>query len=137
MALQDFLYACTQMAHNFGAVAVTAGAIFALWPARQSPAVLRQLAWLVLIGWALQAISGATLGAISYAFQGRLPDIHGIASAALFLKMACAVSGFFLAAIYLRFAAGWSTQGVNAAWSCLAALAVIALSAAAFLRWFS
>ncbi len=135
--LQDLLYALTQSAHNFGAVAVTAAAIFARWPARQSPAIQRQLAWLVLAGWAVQAASGATLGAISLAFYGRFPDIHGIALAALLLKMACAATGLVLAAAYLKSAAGWPEQRQNAVWSLLVALAITALSAAAFLRWFS
>lgn len=136
MALQDFLYALTQTAHNFGAVAVTAGAIFARWPARQSPAIQQRLAWLVLAGWGVQAASGATLGGISLAFHGRFPDIHGIALAALLLKMACAATGFVLAAAYLRFAAQWPGRRQNAVWSLLVLLAMTALSAAAFLRWF-
>lgn len=135
--LQDLLYALTQTVHNFGAVAVTAGAVFGRWPARQSDAIQRRLAWLVLAGWAVQATSGATLGAISLTFYGRLPDIHGIALAALLLKMACAATGFVLAATYLKSAAGWPQQRQNALWSLLVALAMTALSAAAFLRWFA
>lgn len=137
MALQDLLYALTQTAHNFGAVAVTAGAIFARWPARQSHVIERRQAWLVLAGWALQAASGATLGAISFAFDGALPDIHGIAMAALFVKMACAATGFGLAAAHLHSSARWPPARQDLVWAMLVALALTALSAAAFLRWFS
>lgn len=137
MALQDLLYALTQVAHNFGAVAVTAGPLFARWSARQSPAPPHRLSALVLIGWLVQAGSGATLGAISLAFHGALPDIHGLALAALFLKMACATTGILTAAASLKWASQWSVSRQNAVWSLLLALAVTALSAAAFLRWFS
>ncbi len=137
MPSQDLLYALTQVVHNFGAVAVTGGAFLALWPVQQGPDMLRRLAWLVLTGWALQAVSGATLGAISLAFYGRLPDIHGTAVVALLIKMACAGTGFFLAAADLRYGSRWSPQRRTAVWRSLAATAATALSAAAFLRWFS
>lgn len=137
MALQDLLYALTQVVHNLGAVAVTGGAILARWPVQQGPSVQRPLAWLVLLGWALQAASGATLGAISWAFYGRFPDLHGVALAALLLKMACAATGFVLAAVYLKYASAWTLQRQVAVWRGLVALALAALSAAAFLRWFS
>lgn len=137
MPLQDLLYALTQVVHNFGAVAVTGGAILARWPVSQGPASQRPLTWLVLLGWALQAGSGATLGAISWAFYGKLPDLHGVAMVALFIKMACAASGIVLAALSLKYAAAWSTERQNAVWTGLIVLAVTALSAAAFLRWFS
>lgn len=131
------MYAFTQVAHNFGAVAVTGGAVFARWPERQNPDLQRKLAWLVLVGWVVQAASGATLGAISLAFYGHFPDIHGIATAALLLKMACATAGFLLAAAYLKYATGWKQLSQNRAWSLLVVLALTALSAAAFLHWFS
>lgn len=137
MALQDTLYALTQVAHNFGAVAVTGGAIFSRWPVQQAPTVQRPLLWLVLLGWALQAASGATLGAISWAFYGKFPDIHGIALAALAIKMACAATGFVLAAVALKYAAAWPAQCQATLGYGLMALAVTALSAAAFLRWFA
>lgn len=137
MASPELWYALTQVAHNFGAMAVTGGAVMARWPAQQVGPMRRHLAWLVLAGWALQAASGATLGAISLAFDGRLPDIHGIALAALLIKMACAATGFTLAAFYLKFQEKWPARRQMAAWTGLIALAVTALSAAAFLRWFS
>lgn len=137
MALQDTLYALTQVAHNFGAVAVRGSAIFSRWPVQQAPAAQRPLLWLVLLGWALQATSGGTLGAISWAFYGQFPDIHGIALAALTIKMACAATGFMLAAVALKYAAAWPAQRQAALGYGLVGLAVTALFAAAFLRWFA
>ena len=92
MDVHDLAYALDQVVHNFGAVAVTAGSAAARWS--QPPgAARRRLAWLVLSGWAVQAASGASFGTISYLTFGRLPDIHGIAVAALLLKVACAIAG--------------------------------------------
>lgn len=133
---QNLAYALTQILHNFGAVAVTGGAVAARWP-MQSFDRRRALAWLVLAGWGTQAASGALFGAISHAAYGQFPDIHGIALAALFLKMGCAATGFGLAASVLAFGGGWSEPRRALAWSALVALAATALCAAAFLRWFS
>jgi hypothetical protein len=134
---QNLAYALTQVVHNFGAAFVVGGAVFARWPAWQPRGAQRRLAWLVLLGWAAQAASGAGFGAISYAYYGQFPDIHGIAIAALATKMACAVAGFLLAALYLRREARWPERNRSAAWAGSAVLAAIALTAAAFLRWFS
>lgn len=134
---QNLAYALVQVAHNFGAAAViggAAGAFFLLRGGTESP---RRLAWLVVAGWALQAVSGAGFGAVSYAWYGRFPDLHGIAVIALAIKMLCVAAGFTVAVVYLRLAGGWSAAGRRAAWGGLLVLAAIALSAAAFLRWFS
>lgn len=132
MDLQNLAYAVTQIVHNFGAVTVTGGALCAL---RSESHVQRRLAWLVLLGWGAQAASGATFGAVSYYYYSKFPDIHGIAVAALVVKMACAALGFLLAALYLR--AAWNDAARRRAWRALTGLAAIALSSAAFLRWFS
>ena len=137
MDLQNLAYALAQVIHNFGAVAVTGGAAAAVALLRTGAAVPRWLGGVVLAGWAMQIASGAGFGAISYAFYGKLPDIHGVAVAALVIKMVCAASGLLMAAAYLRDATGWSAARCRKAWIGLAALAATALSAAAFLRWFS
>lgn len=137
MDLQSLSYALTQVAHNFGAVAVVGGALFARWPQPLSHPARRPLAWLVLAGWLVQAMSGAAFGAISYAWYGKFPDIHGLAVAALLLKMACAASGIIVATLLLYFARGWSDRQRDAAWRALLLLGVLALTAAAFLRWYS
>jgi hypothetical protein len=134
--LQNLAYALVQLVHNFGAVAVTGSAAAACWAGGRPPSQ-RGLAWLVLAGWTLQAASGAGFGAVSYAWYGSFPELHGIAVAALVVKIGCAVGGFVLAVAYLRFAHGWQEGRCRGAWRALLALAATALSAAAFLRWFA
>jgi hypothetical protein len=137
MDLQSLAYALTQVVHNFGAVAVVGGSIFGRWPPPSAAALRRRFAWLILAGWLLQGASGAGFGAISFAYYGQFPDIHDIALAALLLKMSCAVGGIIFAAAFLRYQAQWSEQRQEAVWLLLILLGVTALSAAAFLRWFS
>ncbi len=135
--MENLAYALVQVVHNFGAVAVVGGAFVGLLPAQRETRAQRRLAWLVLSGWAAQAVSGALFGAVSFRYYGALPDIHGVAVAALRIKVACAASGFVLAALLLLRAARWNDVARRRAWQALAALAVIALGAAAFLRWFA
>jgi hypothetical protein len=135
--IQNLAYALTQVVHNFGAVATVGGAAVAHMPGRTGSRDRRRFARLVLVGWAAQAASGVAFGTISYASYGQLPDIHGIALAALGLKMACAATGLVLTATYLRCEDRWTERGRDAAWLLLVALAATALTAAAFLRWFS
>ena len=138
MDYQDLGYALTQVVHNLGAVGVVAAAAAASWRAAREPGEPhRRLAWLALAGWAVQGASGATFGAISYASYGRFPDIHGIAVAALLLKMACAAAGFSLAGLLLARGSGWSSAARRRCFRSLLVLALTALTAAAFLRWFS
>ena len=138
MDYQDLGYALTQVVHNLGAVSVVAAAAAAGRPTALEPGEShRRLAWLALAGWAVQGASGATFGAISYANYGRLPDIHGIAVAALLLKMACAAVGFSLAGLLLARGSGWSDTARRRCFRSLLVLALTALTAAAFLRWFS
>ncbi|OGA97365.1 MAG: hypothetical protein A3E79_11500 [Burkholderiales bacterium RIFCSPHIGHO2_12_FULL_61_11] len=135
MDLQNLSYAAIQVVHNFGAVAVVGSAVCALWPGLAG--MRKKLAWVMLAGWAAQAASGGAFGGVSWLYYGRFPDIHGIAVAALLIKMACAAAGFMLVAAYLYRGIGWSERARQATWRALAALAATALTAAAFLRWFS
>lgn len=137
MDLQSLAYALTQIVHNFGAVAVVGGAILGRWPQPVPPLGQRRLAWLVLFGWFFQGVSGAGFGAISYLYYGQFPDLHDIAVVALYVKIACAVAGFLLAAAFLRYQRKWSERRVHRIWDGLIVLGVTALVAAAFLRWFS
>lgn len=133
MDWQNVAYAATQIVHNFGAVAVAGGAACALaW--REAP-VQRRLTWIVLVGWATQAATGTAFGAISFYYYGTFPDIHGIAVAALGVKMACAALGFTLAAWQLY--AHPSAATGRHAWLAMFFLGALALSSAAVLRWFS
>jgi len=134
---EDLSYAMVQVVHNFGAIAVVGGATFALFPAAQSIALHRKLAWIVGFGWTTQAMSGMCFAAISYHFYAKLPDIHGIAMAALLIKILCAAFGISIAIIYLRFSATLTKERRYLTWQLLTALGIIALTAAAFLRWFS
>ena len=136
MDIQNLGYALTQVVHNFGATAVVGGAITSLWLAPR-PELDRSLAWLVCLGWAAQIASGAAFGAISFYYYGKFPDIAGVAIAALAIKVACAASGFSLTAIYLLRAARWTAAARRRIWHMLAGLSATALTAAAFLRWFS
>ena len=135
--MEDLSYAVVQVVHNLGAVAVVGGAVFALYPATQTVALQRKLAWLVGFGWTAQAMSGMGFAAVSYHYYDKLPDIHGIAIAALLIKMLCAVFGVSIVIIYLRYSATLSIERRHFAWQLLAALGLTALTAAAFLRWFS
>jgi len=137
MALENLAYALAQVFHNFGAMAVVAGAALALWAPALPSGREGQLARLVALGWAVQIASGASFGAISYYYYGRLPDIHGVAVAALTVKVTCAVAGLAIALLLQQRGQRWNETQRKRAWRALALLAAAALAAAAFLRWFS
>lgn len=137
MQPENLAYAFTQIVHNFGAVAVVGGAGAALWPPPAAKDRNRALAGLVAAGWAMQFASGAAFGGISYYAYGRLPDIHGAALGALYLKIACAAAGLVLAMRLGARAALWDEARLRRAWRALMALGATALAAAAFLRWLS
>ena len=131
--IQNLGYAVTQIVHNFGAVAIVGGSACAL--AWREAVAQRKLAWVVLVGWIMQAASGTTFGAISFAYYGKFPDIHGAAIVALTVKVTCAVIGFTLTARQLF--AQISEQSRRHAWIAIFSLGALALSSAAILRWFS
>ena len=132
---QNLAYAVVQVLHNFGAVATVGGSLAAT--RIKDADVRKNLAWLVLAGWGTQAVSGASFGLVSFLYYHKLPDIAGVAVAALVIKILCAATGFMLVAAYLLLGKKWSENKRDGVWSSSAILAVIALSAAAFLRWFS
>jgi hypothetical protein len=133
---ENLAYALTQVVHNFGAAAVLGGAIFVLWPVSRLE-YGRTFGWLILGAWGAQIASGGLFGLTSLYFYGETPDLSGIAMIALAVKVAAATSGFLLAAVYLLRGQNWGRRSVMRAFKSLAALAAIALTAAAFLRWFS
>ena len=135
MDLQNLAYALTQVAHNFGAVAVVAAPLYALWAVR--PVGVRGVLWLVLLGWALQLASGAVFGAVSLHFYGQFPDIHGIAIGALAVKVLCAMLALVLIALSLYARPSPDGRRSTVTWRILVTLGGTALTAAAFLRWFS
>lgn len=137
MQFENLSYALTQVVHNFGALAVVGGALVALKANTDKQKLKHSMAWLVLIGWTAQGISGLLFGGISFLFYGETPDLHSTAMYALTLKVACAVSGIVFAALYIRGANDWGEKSHQNTWRLLTGLGVTALTAAAFLRWFS
>ncbi len=133
---ENLAYALTQVVHNFGAAFVLGGAWFILWPAPRLE-YSRQFAKLILIAWAAQIASGGLFGAVSLHYYGEAPDLGPIALAALTIKVLAATAGFLVAAVFLRRGKAWGRAGVKQTFQILLALAVTALTAAAFLRWFS
>lgn len=134
-ATQNLAYAVIQVVHNFGAVAAVGGSLAATKSSSMN--TRKKLAWLALAGWGTQGVSGAAFGAVSYYFYHQFPDISGIAVAALIVKMVCVATGFLLLAAYLSWGENWPEEKISHAWFASSALAATALSAAAFLRWFS
>jgi hypothetical protein len=133
---ENLAYALTQVVHNFGAAAVLGGAVFVLWPASRLEDG-RKFAWLILVAWGAQIISGGLFGVTSLYYYGETPDLSRIAMTALVVKVVAALTGFLLAAIYLVRGRKWDRVRVKRSFQALAALAATALTAAAFLRWFS
>lgn len=134
-ATQNLSYAAIQVVHNLGAVATVAGSVVAT--SLRNHHARRRLAQLVLLGWMTQAASGASFGLVSYYYDRELPDISGIASYALGVKMLCATLGILLLTAYLWRDNNWKEQRQNKAWMLASVLAISAISAAAFLRWFA
>lgn len=137
MQLENLSYALTQVVHNFGALAVVAGALVALKVNSGQQKLRNTMAWVVLVGWAAQGASGLLFGGISFLFYGETPDLHSTAMYALILKAICAVSGIMLALLYIRGAKDRGEKSQQGIWRVLTGLGITALTAAAFLRWFS
>ena len=135
--MRNLAYALVQVVHNFGAATVIGTAVASLWFVRDNIAIQGKLALVMAVAWAVQLLSGAAFGATSYYYAGHFPDIHGVAIAALGIKLVCASAGFLLAASYVKWGSVWPARGRFYTWCALTALAVTALSSAAFLRWFS
>ena len=131
----ELVYALVQAVHNLGAVTLVAGPVAALvWQGR-SAAVERRLAWTLLAAWGLQAAGGAAFAAASYGFKGQIPEVEGVALAALGIKVAATVAGFGIAAVQLwKGRAGAPAR--TAPWIACLLLALVAITAAAVLRWY-
>lgn len=136
MGSENLAYALTQVVHNFGAAAVLGGAVFALWPATRFENG-RTFGWLILVAWGTQIVSGGVFGLTSLYYYGETPDLSSVAMAALAVKVAAAITGFLLAAVYLLRGREWARVSVLRTFGSLAVLGTVALTAAAFLRWFS
>lgn len=134
-ATQNLAYAVVQIAHNFGAVAAVGGSLAAVM--FRGVDTRKGLARIVFAGWGAQILSGAAFSVVSYHYYHQYPDIAGIAVIALGIKIVCAASGFLLLLTYLRRNTDWNVAKMNQVWIASFVLSVTALSAAAFLRWFS
>ena len=146
--MTDFLYSCVQLVHNLGAAAVVGSPAVASWlvgstrrAGNDHPAatgsIRRRLAWFTVIAWSMQVISGAGFGATTYFLKHELPDLTGIALAALLIKISCAVTSLILALTYLRSGARWTDRMQLVTWQALFLLGLAALMSAAFLRWYA
>lgn len=133
MNLQNLCYALDQSLHNLGAVMVTGGALVSLFERRERRLLVR----IVFSGWITQGATGALFGLLSYSFYGHLPDIAGAAVIALLVKMGCALAGLVLSAAYLWKSDAWGEGKRLLILRLLAFMAFLALTSAAFLRWFS
>jgi hypothetical protein len=91
MELENILYSGVQIAHNFGAAAVTGLPVAVLWIRPAQTATLRKMAWMTLLAWLVQSASGAGFGTVSFFMEGELPEIHHLALDALCVKIACAM----------------------------------------------
>lgn len=134
-ATQNLAYSVVQAVHNFGAVAAVGASLAAV--KFRSIDIRKTLARFALAGLAIQAASGAAFGAVSYFFYHRFPDIAGIATVALAIKISCVIIGFLWLAAYFFQGCNWTAAKTNVMWISLSWLTVTALTAAAFLRWFS
>ena len=135
--LQNLIYALIQVVHNFGAVFVIGLSVYGIgWLRRELP-IQRRLAMWLAVAWAVQVAGGVAFGATSYFFYGHFPDIHGIAIDALSVKIACASGGLLISLLYFELGPrGWFRNSIPV-WVVSLVLGCTALTAAAFLRWFS
>jgi hypothetical protein len=131
--MSDLPYALVQVVHNLGAAGVVAPPVGALWLSRDA-APRRRLAWLSTGSWAVQGATGAGFAAVSFFGKGALPEIAGVALAALAIKVACTMLGLVAGVALLR------RPVIPAArtwlWSASLAAGLGALLGAAFLRWY-
>lgn len=137
--MTELVYALVQAVHNLGAVAVVASPAVALGSrgrGERAESSERRLAWILLAAWGLQAASGAGFAAASYGLKGALPEVTGVALAALVIKMAATAAGFTLGAALLRVRRLASGRPRAVAWGLALGLALAALTAAAPLRWY-
>ena len=133
---ENLAYALTQVLHNFGAVALLGAAAGAFWPTSRLEHE-RALGWLILGAWGIQIASGGLFGLISLYYYGETPDLSRVAIVALSVKVIAAISGFLLAIFYVLRGDAWARASVRRSFKILATLGAVALTAAAFLRWFS
>jgi hypothetical protein len=136
-ALQNLVYALIQVFHNFGAAGVLGFASYGVLRRAGNGLTRRSVFVGLAIAWGIQGASGASFGIASLSFYGKLPDIHGIAVTAVSIKMVCVAIGFFAAFVGYRKSGDLRERTQYLLLILSFVLGATALSAAAFLRWFS
>ena len=132
--MESLVYALIQVFHNIGAAAVIGFSAYGVWGETDEITTQRRLFMFTGIAWLVQAISGPSFGVASLYFHGSLPDIHGMAVISLGIKITCVIIGLLLAAtLFLQRGAGIPAVKFTSQFT----LGIIALCAAAFLRWYS
>src|SRR5690349_18769991 len=97
--MTDLVYALLQLLHNLGAAAVVGVPLVAL--TRESCGVppSRRLAALLVAAWIVPAATGVGFGIASLRLKGQLPEIEGVALAALAVKIGGTAVGLTTAAL--------------------------------------
>jgi hypothetical protein len=147
--MEDFVYACIQLIHNLGAVAVVGSPAIAWWLVSSSQVIVQpsertftttsmrhSLAWLTFFAWATQIGSGAAFGVTTYFLKHEIPELTGIGLSALLIKVSCAFICVVLTILYLRTGTSWSDRLQIKVWQALFFIGLTALISAAFLRWY-
>lgn len=132
----DAAYALVQVIHNLGAVAVVGSPAAAMAWQREQRGIARSMVWLTLSGWLVQSASGVGFGLTSYLASGEVPQIAGTALIALNIKIACVVVAITWIILHLLGSAPLRQCVQRWFWPILLGAGVLALSSAAFLRWF-
>ncbi len=133
--MENLIYTWLQIVHNFGAVAVVGSPAMGWWLERKNVVAYR-LALLALFGWFVQGATGIGFALTSYSLKGAVPEVTGIALAALLTKVSSTVIGVTIAAILWRKGSRWSARSRTFAWQMMLAFSTAALMAAAYLRWY-
>jgi hypothetical protein len=133
--MENVLYTLVQIVHNFGAVAVVGSPAVGWWLERKNIVTYR-LALLALLGFFVQGATGIGFAIISQSLKGALPEVTGIALAALLIKVSSTAIGFTLTVVLWRKGSQWRTRGRMLAWQMMLLFSTAALMAAAFLRWY-
>lgn len=131
--MDSLVYALIQTVHNLNAALLLGIPLANLQRGLQGHGAVRGLRLLFTL-WALQGMTGMAFGAASYGYYGALPDLQPVARDALGVKVICVIAGLGVSAwLLLRPPRGQQCR----AWIVLTMLAGTALTAAAFLRWYS
>ena len=156
--MENLIYSCIQLLHNFGAVIVVSVPVIVLlyFFSDQDKSIVSVvgLIYFVLAGWCLQIFSGISFAVTSYLLLGHIPQLDGVAEVALYVKLFSASASLILLVFLIYMSvkknpdlkrnsaikASGKYQGVNryiVAWGMLSLLSIGALSGAAFLRWYA